>query len=136
MTKGKRLKICNIALVLLSITILTSSIQLEATHSSGIVWVWLHIIIGTTFMAMIIWHLYLHFQWRSWIRKLRRQKSPVTHWLVIFGLLTLLTGIATFVHWLPTRLHSPIGAIHGKIGFLFIALAIAHTIRRISFFRK
>lgn len=31
-------------------------------------------------------------------------------------------------------LHSKIGAVHGKLGFLFIALAVWHTARRFRFY--
>lgn len=72
MTKAKKLKICDWLLVVATVVMLTSSIQLEATVSRAVIWVWLHIIIGCLFFASIIWHLYLHFGWKSWFQKLRK----------------------------------------------------------------
>lgn len=134
MTKAKKLRLCDWMLVFATAFILASGIQLEATDSNSIAWVWIHVIIGCLFFANIVWHLYLHFGWKSWVQRLRKQKSPVTRWLAIFALLTLISALVAIFHWISTYTHSPIGGIHGKIGFVFIALAIGHTVKRIKFF--
>ncbi len=134
MTKIGKLRLCDRMLVFATAFILASAIQLEATDSRSIVWVLIHMIIGSLFFANIVWHLYLHFGCKSWVQRLRKQKSPVTRWLAIFALLTLISALVALFHWIGTYTHSPIGGIHGKIGFVFLILAIGHTVKRIKFF--
>lgn len=136
MSKLEKLRLCDWMLVFATALILASSIQLEATDSSSIVWVFTHMIIGTLFFTNIVWHIYLHFGWEAWIQRLRKQKSPVTHWLAVFALFTLISAFVALFHWIGTYTHSPVGAIHGKIGFVFLALAIGHTVKRIKFFKR
>lgn len=136
MKKAIRLKICNYTLLFLTIAASASSIQLEATHSEGICPVWLHIAVCLAFMIAVIWHLYLHFKWNAWIKRLRSQKSHVTKWLAIFGLLTFITAVVAFIHWGTKYAHSPIGGVHGKLGFAFLALSIGHTVKHIKFFKR
>lgn len=135
MSKVKKLRLCDWMLVFATAFILASGIQLEVTDSSSIAWVSIHIIIGSLFFANIVWHLYLHFGRKSWVQRLWKQKSPVTRWLAIFALLTIISTFVALFHWIGTYTHSPVGAIHGKIGFVFIALAIGHTVKRIKFFK-
>lgn len=130
MPKKLKLKICDWGLVCATVLMLASGIQLEATGSQEAAWVWLHSAIGLLFFSGIAWHLYLHFKWKQWIKRLSSQKSPVTRWLAIIGALTLLSGCWAFAHWATSHLHSPIGGIHGKIGFLFLLLVIGHTAKR------
>ncbi len=136
MTKAKKLKLCDWLLLAATAMMLASSIQLEVTGSRDPMWVWQHIIIGCCFFANIIWHLHLHFGWKSWIQKLHKQKSSVTRWLVVFTLLAIISAIVAFFHWMDSYTHSSLGGVHGKIGFMFLVLAIGHTIRRIKFFKK
>ena len=135
MTKVKKLKICDWTLAILLPIVLTSSLQLEATSSSGIVPVILHIIVALPFMFLVVWHIYLHFQWKKWLAKFDKLKVPtrILWWLYI---LTFISGIATLIHWLIENEHSALGGVHGKIGFLMIAFAIGHTVKRIKFFKK
>lgn len=72
MIKAKKLKICDWLLLVATVVILASSIQLEATGSRAVVWVCLHIIVGCLFFANIIWHLYLHFGWKLWLQRFRK----------------------------------------------------------------
>ena len=135
MTKAQKLKMCDWTLAILLPIVLASSIQLEATSSSGIFPVIFHIIVAPLFMCIIVWHIYLHFQWKKWLTKISKLKVPtrILWWLYI---LTFISGIATFLHWLIENEHSALGGVHGKIGFLMIAFAIGHTIKRIKFFKK
>ncbi len=135
MTKAKKLKLCDWLLLVTMILMFVSSIHLEATGSRGLWWVWAHITVGLCFFSGIIGHLYFHFGWKSWAHKLRKQKSPVTRWLAVLALLTAMSAIMTFLHWADSYVHSPIGGVHGKIGFAFIVLAIGHTIKRIKFYK-
>ncbi len=136
MKKAKRLKICDWSLLIAMILMLASGIQLEATSSRGILFVCLHIIIGCCFFADIVWHLHLHFGWKSWIKKFSKQKSSITRWLVIFALLTIISAVVAAFHWFNSYTHSSVGGVHGKIGFIFLALAIVHTVIRIKFFKN
>lgn len=132
MNKLSKMRLCDWILVGVTIVTLASSIQLEITESSMAGWVWAHVIVSTVFIVLIGWHLYLHFQWRNWVRRISAQKSPVTRWLGLFCCLTLITAIVAFFHWICSYTHSAIGGVHGKIGFVFIALCIGHTVKRLK----
>ncbi|MDE7440620.1 MAG: hypothetical protein K2M69_00430 [Muribaculaceae bacterium] len=136
MKSAEKLKICNWSLLVSGILILASSIQLEATGSEGIFPIWLHVALGIIFSALVFTHVYLHFKWNNWFKRFQKLKKPVTRLLWYLFLLTLALGIAAFVHWTTTYDHSPLGGVHGKIGFLMMAVAIAHTIKRIKFFKS
>lgn len=136
MKKSSKLKLCNRALLIAAPLMLASSIQLEATGSRETTAVWLHLLVGTVFFALAGWHLYLHFGRQNWLKRFRTLKSRVTKILTILALLTLVSGVATAAHWAGTFTHSGIGALHGKIGFLMLALAIGHTIKRFRFFKQ
>lgn len=136
MKKTVKLKICNWTLVVLAILTLVSSIQLEASGDARLVPVWFHIIIATFFSIFIIYHIELHFLWKNWFTKFSKLKSPVTRvlwWLFIF---TALTGLISFCLWIGSPAHYHIGAVHGKIGFVMIAVAVGHTLKRIKFFQR
>ena len=63
-------------------------------------------------------------------------KSRVTRWLAILAFLTFISAFIALVHWAGAYMHSPIGGIHGKIGLVFLVLAIGHTVKRIRFFKS
>lgn len=136
MNKAQKIKICDWTLLIVTPIILASSIWLEATGSRGIVAVWLHIVIGAGFFALTVWHFHLHLGKLGWIARFKALKSRVTKILTILALLTLLTAIVATVHWLVSFTHSGIGAWHGKIGFLMLAVAIGHTVKRFKFFKR
>lgn len=135
MSKILRLRRCDWGLLALTLLTLASGIQLEGWWL-GMGWIWAHIAIGSVYMALVIWHLWLHFGRRGWIGCLRRQKSAVTKWLAVFCLLTLVTALMATVHMLVTWHHAAIGGWHGKIGFVFIALATAHAAGRFRFYTR
>lgn len=136
MSKALKLRLCDWLLLPVTVLMLASSIQLEITAGSSALWVWVHIALGLIFFVLISWHLQLHFQWRNWLRLIWRQKKHAIKWLTVIGLLTLITAIASAAGWIISPEHSKIGAIHGKLGFLFIALAIGHIIHRWRFYRR
>lgn len=136
MTKAEKLRLCDTLLAVSSVAILLSAIQLEATGGSTALWVWLHAAIGALFFANVGWHLYLHFGWNSWVQRLRKQKSPATRLLAVLALLTFISTFVALFHYIGTRIHSVPGAVHGKIGFLFLLIAIGHTVKRIRFFKR
>ena len=136
MKKTKQIKLCDWGLMACTIAMLGSSIQMEITAGSLLFWVWVHILLGLLFFGLITWHLQLHFQWRNWFRLLWSRQSSNMKWLTVISILTLLTSIIATAGWLCSPDHSKIGAIHGKLGFLFVALAAWHIIRRIGFYKR
>lgn len=79
--------------------------------------------------------VFLHFKRSNWFAKFQKLKKPATRILWYLYCLMLVLGIAAFIHWIISCHHSPLGGIHGKIGFIMIAFAIGHTVKRIRFFR-
>lgn len=136
MKKIEKLRICNCSLLVLTVAILASGVQLEATDSAGLTPVWVHVVLGLAFMAVVTYHVFLHYGTSNWFSRFRKQKSPVTRLLWWVGLITLLTALIAWIHWLTTFTHAPIGGVHGKIGFLMIILVIGHIGKRIKFFRN
>lgn len=135
MKKITKLRVCDWLLAVIATLMLVSSIQLEGWWL-GMAFIWIHIALGIMFFTLIGWHLQLHFNWQNWFVRLRQQKSHVTKWLAAFGVLTLLSALVATVHMFMTWHHSSIGGWHGKIGFVFIALAIGHMIKRFKFYRR
>lgn len=121
-------------LLAVAVVMLASSLQLEVIAGQSMWWVWVHIVSGTLFLVLILWHLQLHFQWRNWFRLLWKQRSANMKWLTAVGILTFVTALVATAGWIASPEHSKIGAVHGKLGFLFIALAVWHTARRFRFY--
>lgn len=136
MNKQQKLNVCDWILLIVTVLILLSSIQLEIIAGSSIIWVWAHIIVGTMFFVLIGWHLQLHFQWRNWFRLLWKQKLKNTKWLTIIGILTIMTALISTIGWIVSPDHSKIGSVHGKFGFLFVVLVLWHIFRRLKFYRN
>lgn len=121
-------------LLAVAVVMLASSLQLEVIAGQSMWWVWVHIVSGTLFLVLILWHLQLHFQWRNWLWLLWKQRSANMKWLTAVGILTFVTALIATAGWIVSPEHSKIGAVHGKLGFLFIALAVWHTARRFRFY--
>ncbi|MDE6290261.1 MAG: TMEM134 family protein, partial [Muribaculaceae bacterium] len=136
MNKIAKLKTCDWSLLLLAAGIFTSGIYLEITHSSGLAAVWIHIALGILFFISVAYHIFLHFGKSNWFERFHKLKSQFTRVLWWISLATLITGIISCVHRFITLSHSPIGGIHGKIGFLMILLCIGHICKRIKFFKS
>lgn len=136
MKQSDKLKICNWTLLIFSALILISGIQLEATGSRGIMSVWVHALIGLIFSGLVMLHVYLHFKWKNWFSLFNKIKSPVTRILWYAFILTFVLGIAAWKRWIVEGQHSVLGGVHGKIGFLLMAIAICHIIKRIKFFKS
>ncbi|MDE5800616.1 MAG: hypothetical protein K2H74_06290 [Paramuribaculum sp.] len=135
MTKIQKLRVCDCRLAVLLPAVLASSIQLEVTSSRGIMSVVIHLIVTISFIALIARHIYLHFGWKKWLMKFGKMKvaTRILWWLYV---LTFVSGIIAATHWLAAYTHSPIGGVHGKIGFAMILVAIGHTLKRRKFFKK
>lgn len=131
----KRLKICDWSLLVVSVLMLASGIQLEITSGRCCLFVWLHIIIGVIFAANILWHLQLHYHRSNWLSRLWKRPATIK-WLTATGLLTLATGLWATGEWLATHMHGHVGAVHGKLGFLMFVVVIIHTVQKFRFYRR
>ena len=143
MDKKTQSRICNWSLLVLAILMLASGIQMEATAGTeflGIsfpVYMVFHVIIATLMTAAVIWHIWLHFEWKEWVKRFSALKRVDTKILAVVAALVLVSGIAALVVLLFNGMqHGTVGGVHGKIGFGFIALGIYHIIRRIWFYKR
>lgn len=135
MKKITKLRICDWSLLLLTIIMIASSLQLQFTWL-GMTFIWLHIAFGLAFFLLIGWHLQLHFNRRKWIPAISNQKSGVTKLLAVFCALTLITALIATIMMFITWHHSAIGSLHGYLGFAFLILLIIHIAARIRFYAK
>lgn len=126
----KKLLWCDWALVVVGLLMLASGIQLEVLAGAEAWAVWAHVVVGVLFSFLVCWHVWLHFRWSNWFARFQKLKKPVTRILWYLFLLTFLLGLAAFIHWLNGGGHSPLGGIHGKVGFVMIAVAAGHTLKR------
>lgn len=131
MNTFSRLKLCNRTLGLVLIMILASGIQLEATSGQYAWSVWVHIILGLLLSVLSAYHIYLHYRRSNWFARFAKNKNAVTRILWWVYLLTVVSGIAASIIWLDGNLHSHLGAVHGKIGFLMVVIAIIHIVSNI-----
>ena len=136
MNKMKKLKICNWTLLIIYILTLASSLQLEIAGNASMLWVILHLIVATSFLAVILWHISLHFRWNNWRRLFKGKKKAVMKWMSIFGLLVILSAVVATIDWCMKGSHTGPGAILGKIGFIFLIAVLIHLIRHFGFYRK
>ena len=136
MKKARKLKLCNWLLLVLAPIVLASSIQLEVTGSSDPTFVFLHIIVAILFVSLAVWHIALNLKWGNWFSKISKMKRPVTKVLWWLFLLTAISAIIALTHWLQSFEHSPLGGLHGKIGMAMIAVAIGHTLKRITYYGR
>ena len=83
-----------------------------------------------------MWHIALNISRGNWFKRISRLRSPVTKLLGGRFLLTVASAIAALVHWIGSHEHSSIGGIHGKIGFVMLAIAIGHTFKRFKFYKS
>lgn len=138
----KRLKTCNYALLATTLPVLASSVILEASHGNPVFhlpfnfWACLHIIAATIMSGLVTWHLKLNWgKVMEWKRRFSFQASKASKVLSMLIAATSLTGLISIPQWLLHG-HSIIGGVHGKIGFLFIIIAISHTFRHRKWFKK
>lgn len=143
MTKKSQLKLCNYLLLAVIPTALASSLILEAgggADAFGLPFaghVWLHVAVCTGMLALVGWHLFLHFGKSGWGNKVKRLKSPVTRTLVWLTIVLLISAATALPHWMGSGMqHTTWGGVHGKIGFLFLLVAIGHTVKRWRWFGK
>lgn len=126
-----RLKICNRTLGITLLLILASGIQLEATSGQYAWSVWVHIILGILLTVISLYHIYLHYRKSNWFTRFAKNRNASTRILWWVFLLTAVTGIASTISWIGHNQHTPLGGVHGKIGFLMVIIAIIHAVRHI-----
>lgn len=136
MSRKSRLRACNSLLLGATALMCLSAIQLEATGSQEPAYIRVHIALGTCLTLLTGWHLYLHFAKHNWTKKILGLKKKTTKWLALLCTVSILSGGATTFHWTATYAHSPLGGVHGKIGFLFLMLAIGHAAKRRRYYMR
>ena len=143
MEKKTQSGICNWSLLVLATLILVSGIQMEASFGAdflGIsfpVYMVFHVIIATLMTAAVIWHIWLHFKWKEWVKRFSALKRKDTKILAVVAALVFVSGFAALFVLLGNGMqHHGVGGVHGKIAFAFLALGIYHIIRRILFYKK
>lgn len=131
MNTVEKLKINDKSLGFTLILMLASGMQLEATAGSYAWSVWVHIVFGTLLTVLSIRHIYLHYRSSNWFARFAKNRNKVTRVLWWVFLLTVISGFAATIQWLVENGHSPIGGVHGKIGFLMVIIAIIHAAKHI-----
>ena len=143
MEKKTQFRICNWSLLVLAILMLASGIQMEATAGANFlgisfpVYMVFHVLVALLMTAAVIWHIWLHFSWKEWVKRFSSLKRTDTKILAVMSALALVSGIAALLVLLFNGMqHNGVGGVHGKIGFGFIALGIYHIIKRIRFYKR
>lgn len=139
--KKKTLTITNLSLVVLLILSAATSIILESAGGENLriirnsALVATHIAVTLILSVMSYEHVKLHFgpvsRWPAFFKKTKSQNRLLL-WLAI---ITLVTGIGAIFTY-SFHGHSPLGAVHGKIGFLALILMLLHVIHRRKWFRQ
>ena len=97
-------------------------------------WAVVHVLGSILFLVAIIFHVTTHWGWYNGIIKNGiGRKSKVTAVLSIIFLLLSVTGIVLLG---INGANSSLGLWHYKIGIAMTAIAIVHTIKRLSILRK
>lgn len=136
-----KLKYCNWALLFVLLVVTVSSIQMEISGGNDflgipfVAIVLIHVFFSSMMLVLVFYHLYLHFGNKRWKEKISKLRSPVSRMLVWIALLTAISSLIALFHWIVAPEHSLVGAIHGKIGFLFLIISIGHIVKRIKWFR-
>lgn len=141
MNKRSKLKVCNLLLIIFTVLMFASSIQMEVCGGEGLwglsfsAWMYFHCTLGILMLLLVIEHLYLHFGKSNWLTKAKGLKRQ-TKWLSVIFSVLLVISVVVFVHIIVLTEHSSIGAVHGKIGFLFLLFCIGHTTKRWKWVKK
>lgn len=141
MNNKSKSKVCNLCLIAVGALTLLSSIQMEVCGGKGLwglsftTFMYLHCGLGTLMFILVAEHLYLHFGNKNWITKMKSLKKQ-TKWLCTIFAVLLPISVVAFVRIVTFPTHTPIGAAHGKIGFLFLILCVLHTAWRWKWVKK
>lgn len=95
----------------------------------------IHLIVCVPMLLFVGVHLWANCgKITQWFAKIRRQKAQI-QWLFWLSVLTFVSGVAAMVVYFSHG-HTPVGGIHGKLGFVALALMIWHTYRRLKWYKK
>ena len=142
MNKKRNLKVCNLCLIAVATMVLVSSVQMEICGGKGVgelsfsTMMYIHSFLGILMFVIVGYHLYLHLGKKHWITKVSKLSDRHTKWLCVVFAIMLILSTFVFVHVHLLMEHSIIGAVHGKIGFLFLAFCVGHTVRRWKWVRR
>lgn len=135
--KKHTLYIIDIILSILLVVVLVSSIINEVLGGSSLAALSntsitiFHISVCLVLMTLAFIHIKAHYANLSrWINCLKKGKMQ-TRVVFILCAMTLVTGIASMVVYFGHG-HTPLGGVHGKIGFVALALMILHLVKRFS----
>ncbi len=126
MNTAQQLRLCNRWLGCTLLLVQATGIQLEATSGRYVWSVWFHIITGILLAILSVYHIFLHYRTGNWFSRFARNRNASTRILWWLFLLAAASGIAATVIWADGYMHSHLGAVHGKIGFLMVVMAIIH----------
>lgn len=124
-----KIKLYNKLLGCTLIMMLASGIQLEATSGKYGWSVLVHIVLGIILTFLSVYHIYLHYGLSNWFSRFAKNRNPITRILWWVFLLTMITGMVVTIVWIGECVHSSLGGIHGKIGFLMVLIAIIHVVK-------
>lgn len=131
MNTATKLKVCNRWLAAALVVMLVSGIQLEATGGKYAWSVWVHIALGVFLTGLAFYHIFLHNRKSNWFSRFSKNRNTMTRILWWVFLLTEVSGAAATVQWLCVDGHSPLGGIHGKIGFIMVIVATIHAVKHV-----
>jgi hypothetical protein len=136
MKKITKLRICDVALLALTLIMLVSGIQLEADPRGERLWVWCHIALGSLYVGFLLWHISLHRRAGGPRRPAKMPISRLNRWLGVFFALMLISAIVATSHWIGSYVHATPGGIHGKIGFVFLLIGFIHLRKNFRFYKS
>lgn len=142
MNKIEKLRLCNLWLMVTGLLVLMSGLQMEVCGGCGCfglpfsLLMYVHCALGIFMFVLVAIHLYLHFGKCNWFSKIKGMKNIRTKWLAVCFSITVILSLVAFFYILETMKHTPIGGIHGKIGFFFLAYCLGHTIKRWKWVKK
>ena len=143
MDKKTQSKICNWSLLVLAILMLASGIQMEVTAGADFLgiefpaYMVFHVVVAILMTFAVFWHIWLHFSWKEWMKRFAALKKWDTKFLAIISALVLVTGIVALLLLILNGMqHNGVGGLHGKIGFIFLAVGLYHFIKRKWFYKS
>ena len=144
MNKKRKLKICNLALLIAALPVIITSIALYTgiglrynlcgiTRPGAVA---AHCFFAVIMLALVAYHLFLHFGNTNWWLKAAKLKSHVTTMLFRIAVINLICALAAFISYWFILGHNTICDVHAFIGFIFILIAIGHTLKRRKWFTR
>ena len=136
MTKKTRLRICNYSLLVSMLLVSVTAIAMLVVGSLRETLAQLHAAFGLVAVALVYWHIRLHFGKDKWGDKIKRLKSHVTRRLFLIAALAFLSAVIVAVSFLVGLDIPVLRHIHGLVGGIFLLFSFGHALKRKSFFIK